>query len=87
MNTILTIHLVAIVSGAYKQKIEILKCSGYFNYDVKICQNLYQRRKVKIYMCSDTVNGKNFLKICVTSHWHKPLHYVNGQFYLGTHIR
>ena len=25
----------------------------------KICQNLHQRRKVKNYMCSDTLNGKN----------------------------
>ena len=28
------------------------------------------RRKVKIYMCSDTSNGKNLWKICVTSQWH-----------------
>ena len=47
--------------------------------EVKICQNL-QRRKVKIYMCSDTLNGKNFQKICVTLQWHRPLRYVNGQF-------
>ena len=48
----------------------MIKCSLYFVYEVKINQNLHQRRKVKIYMCSDTLNGKNFWKICVTLQWH-----------------
>ena len=27
---------------------------------------MFQRRKIEIYMCSDTLNGKNLWKICVT---------------------
>ena len=54
--------MAAIAGRAYERKIEILNCSGYFVYEVKICQNLDQRKKVKIFMCSDTLNGKNFLK-------------------------
>ena len=53
---------------------------GYFVYEVKISQNLRQRRNAKIYMCSDTLNGKNLGKICATLQWHRPLRYVNGQF-------
>ena len=43
-----------------------------FDLNTSFCD---QRRKVKIYMSSDTLNGKNLWKICVTLH-----PYVNGQF-------
>ena len=43
-----------------------IKCSEYFVYWEKICQNRHQRTKVKIYICSDTLNGKSFQKIFVT---------------------
>ena len=59
MSTILTIFLGVIVGRACKRKIEMIKLSGYFGYEVKSCQNLHQRRRVKIYMCSDTLNGKD----------------------------
>ena len=36
---------------------------GYFVYGKKICQNLHQRRKVKLYMCSDTLTVKNFRNV------------------------
>ena len=61
----------------YERKIETLRCSGYFVYEVKICQNLDQRKKVKIYMCSGTLNGKMFLK---NMQWHRPIRSINGQF-------
>ena len=57
-----------------------IKCSGYFVYEVKICQNLHQRMNVKIYMCSDTLKGKNLGKICATLQWHRPVRYINGRF-------
>ena len=36
-------------------------------------------RKIKLNMYSDTLNGKNFGKICVTLLWHRPFLYVDGQ--------
>ena len=62
---------------------KIIKCSGYFVYEVKICQNL-QQRKVKIYMYSDTFNGMNLWKICATLQWHGPLNVtLTGNFNWG----
>ena len=70
--------MAAIVGCACKQIFEMIKCCGHFVYEVKVSQNLHQRRKVKIYICSDTVNGKNFLKSCVTLQWHRPGNTLEG---------
>ena len=75
-NYIFWSPLLAVLINQNKKKI---KCCGNLIYEEKICQNLYQRRKVKLCMCSDTLNGKNFQKICVTLQWHRSFHYVNGQ--------
>ena len=50
----------------------------YFVYGEKIFQNLYQKRKVKV-MCSDTLNGKNLRKICVTLQQHRLCYVINEQ--------
>ena len=58
----LTIHFGLIVGRACKRKIEEIKYCRYSIYGEKICQNLHQRRNVKLHMCSETLNGKNFQK-------------------------
>ena len=80
MGSIVTFHLAAIVGHACKRKIEEIKCCRSFIYGEKICQHRHQRREDKLYMCSDTLNGKNFWKICVTLQCHRPFHFINGQF-------
>ena len=50
----------AILGRACKRKFAEIKCCVYFVYGEKIYQNLHQRRKGKLYMCSDTLDGKNF---------------------------
>ena len=39
------------------EKLKKIKCCGYFVYREKICQNRHQMREIKLYMCSDTLNG------------------------------
>ena len=55
MNTILT-TLFLLVN-------EKLNCDRHFVYEKKNCQYLYQRSKVKLCVCSETLNGNNFQKI------------------------
>ena len=35
---------------------------------------------LKLYICSDTLNGKNFRKICVSLQWHRFFVTLTGQF-------
>ena len=53
----------SILVSKHTPKVAKIKCCGYFVNGEKIGQNLHLRR-VLLYMCSGTLNGKNFWKIC-----------------------
>ena len=77
----------------YKTKIaDSMKLSLCSDVTLQHCTVFPRRKSVKIFIrgerdkpfiCSDTLNGKNLRKTCVTLQWHRPFRYFNGQFDWG----
>ena len=68
--------------GKILGQIANINCYRHFVYEKKNCQYLYQKRKVRLCVRSETLNVNNFRKICVTLQW-QSLSLLKGTILIG----